>query len=292
MSTLLRHVALVSESPAVPTDSLLPVAAALQKQAARDLGPIWNISATVDPFPRLRDVPTDYWPIVIRDDIRVRQAGVHLDRNGQPFALVRAGAAPDLWSLTCSHEMCEMLVDPFGATLVAGASVHPDQGRVNYLVEVCDPSGGTAHAYRVNDVLVSDFYTPHFFDPVRSGGVRYSFNGRIPSPRTVLEGGYLSWHDLATDIWWQQVWPRGAAAAQLRRVGRLAPGGSLRAQIDRRTPHPSDEAPDGARGPSTAVGTKPDQRAEEAKESRAGALREEIGRLERDGRDGGDEGNG
>jgi hypothetical protein len=51
---------------------------------------------------------------------------------------------------------------------------------------------------------VSDFYTPHFFDPVQSSGVRYSFTGAIDGPRKVLDGGYISWED-PTDGHWRQV---------------------------------------------------------------------------------------
>src|SRR5262249_10275567 len=46
--------------------------------------------------------------------------------------------------------------------------------------------------------LVSDFYTPHYFDPVKSSGVRYSYSGQIHGPREVLDGGYLSWFDPQT----------------------------------------------------------------------------------------------
>ena len=59
---LLRHVALVSESESVNFKSLMRVSAALQKQAIKDLGPIWNIKATVDAFESLDDVPIGYWP--------------------------------------------------------------------------------------------------------------------------------------------------------------------------------------------------------------------------------------
>ena len=48
----------------------------------------------------------------------------------------------------------------------------------------------------MNGVLVSDFYTPHYFDPMKAPGVRYSFTGKITGPRVVLRGGYLSWKEL------------------------------------------------------------------------------------------------
>jgi hypothetical protein len=46
--------------------------------------------------------------------------------------------------------------------------------------------------------MVSDFYTPQYFDPVKSSGVRYSFSGQVHGPREVLDGGYLSWFDRQT----------------------------------------------------------------------------------------------
>ena len=110
-------------------------------------------------FRRLEDLPIGYWPIVIMDDIHESgAAGIHLDRNGQPFALVTASDRLDVWSLTCSHELIEMLVDPFGNRLVAGDSPKADQGRAQFLVEACDPSEDAQFAYTVNGVVVSDFY--------------------------------------------------------------------------------------------------------------------------------------
>ena len=135
MSALIRHVALVSQSQRTRTGDVMRVAAALQKQAVRDLAPLWDVSATVDAFERLEDVPLDYWPIIVTNDINEPgAAGVHKDQNGQPFALVMAADTLDAWSLTASHEALEMLVDPFGNRLVAGQSPAQGQGRVEFLV--------------------------------------------------------------------------------------------------------------------------------------------------------------
>ena len=91
-----------------------------------------------------------------------------------------------------------MLVDPLGTLTRAGNSLKSGQGRVEYLLEVCDPCQASKFAYSVNSVLVSDFYTPQYFDPVKGGGVRYSFSGALTAPRQVLDGGYLSWFDPQT----------------------------------------------------------------------------------------------
>ena len=196
---LVAQLALVSETPALTAADLTVVAAALQKQISRDLSPAWDIQGTISPFMRLEDVPPGYWPIIVREDIKVDAAGVHCDDNGQPFALVTLGRG---WSVTASHEVLESLVDPFGNRMVSGQSVKSDQGRVDYLVEVADPIGD--ETYSVNGITVSDFYTARYFDPVRSAGVQYSFTGAIAGPRQILDNGYLTWHDPVSNEWWQQ----------------------------------------------------------------------------------------
>jgi hypothetical protein len=231
---MIQQVALVSEVGTLSFGQVARVSAALQKQAVRDLSQFWDIQATVDAFEHLEDVPLGYWPIIIIEDV-AGAAGIHLDKDGQPFALVEAGPS---WSLTASHECLEMLVDPFGNRLLAGQSLHPDQGRVEYLVEVCDPSEDAAFAYRVNNVLVSDFYLPSYFDPIEAPGVRYSFTGAIKKPRQVLQGGYLSWHDPMSDHWWQQTFFSGSEAV-FRDLGVLARDGqSIRSILYSLTPEP------------------------------------------------------
>ena len=129
---LTRYVALVAEKSSITPSELTRVAAALQKQAVRYLGPIWDVEATVDAFTKLEDVPLDSWPIIVNDDIGdPSAAGYHDDEQGQPFSLVQFDAG---WHLTASHELVEMLGDPFGRRMVAGDSPVAGQGRVKFLV--------------------------------------------------------------------------------------------------------------------------------------------------------------
>ncbi|MER7179601.1 hypothetical protein ABT404_08965 [Streptomyces hyaluromycini] len=230
---LIHNLALVSQTQHITPSQLTRVAAALQKQALRDFAPIWNIHATVDAFDTLHDVPPGYWPMIVKDDIQQPgAAGVHLDHNGQPLSLIEYS---DSWSMTTSHEMLEMLGDPSGSRLVAGQSPNPDQGVVEFLVEVADPSEAPENGYTINGLLVSDFFTPHFYDPVAAPGVRYSFTGKLDGPRKILPGGYISWHDPVSDHWFQQVW-FDTPQPEFRDLGRLtAVAGSLRSAIDSRT---------------------------------------------------------
>ncbi len=233
-TVLLHHIGLVSATEHLLSGELARVSAALQKQVTRDLAPIWGIQATVDAFATLDDVPIDYWPIVVRDDIQEPgAAGIHLDEQGHPFALVQYSKGG--WSLTASHECLEMLCDPSGNLVRAGKSPIQEQGRVEFLVEVCDPCEADEFAYSINGVTVSDFYTPHYFDPVIASGVRYSFTGAIKQPRQVLKGGYLSWHDPVTNHWWQETFFN--AKPEFRNLEVLAQAeGSIRTLIYQKTP--------------------------------------------------------
>src|SRR5262245_41929410 len=237
MAALLRQLALVSESNQVGMNDVLKVSAALQKQASRDLAPIWEVSATVDAFATLEEVPDGYWPMIVMDDIGFAgAAGIHLDQDGQPFALITSSPDLDTWALTASHEACEMLVDPSGNRQVTGDSPKPGQARVSFVVEVCDPSEAADFGYTVNGILMSDFYTPHFFDPVSASSVRYSYTGALEEPRQVLKGGYLSWLEPQSHHLWQETWFSGGAPV-FRDLGpvNLSTAGSLRAFIDSKT---------------------------------------------------------
>src|SRR6266852_971654 len=176
-----RRIGIASRSQAVGLRGIIKVAAALNVQANRDLQNIWDVSATVTAIADPDSIEPGVWPIFIVDDVgQDGAAGLHLTDHQQPYALVAAGPT---WSLTASHECLEMLVDPSGNWLVSSSGITVVSGEVQdlaaekfeYLVEVGDPSEDPASAYVIDDVLVSDFYTPHFFDPVIAPGVRYSF---------------------------------------------------------------------------------------------------------------------
>lgn len=230
---LLSHVALVSVTNRVRFDDVARVSAALQKQVLRDFGPIWGIEATVDAFARVEDIPVDYWKVFVIDGDTGSQ---HTFRSNQPYALAASGRS---WSLLASHEVLEMLADPFAQRMVAGQSPMGGQGRVEFLVEVCDPCQNEAFAYTINGLLVSDFYTPNYFDPVEASGVRYSFRGEIRAPRQVLKGGYLTWREPTSGNWFQETRNKQSKAV-FKALGQIAIGATgARGAIDRLTPSTS-----------------------------------------------------
>ncbi len=269
----IRQVALTTESKdvGVGLNDLMRVSAALQKQASRDFEPLWGVSSTVDAFASLEDVPIGYWPIILVEHLD-DAAGVHEDKNGQPFALVEAGAS---WPLTASHECLEMLADPFGNRLIAGPSPKKSQGRVEFLVEVCDPSEADGFGYTVNGVLVSDFYTPNYFSPSKASGVQYSFTGAITAPRQVLKGGYLSWHDPVSDHWFQETF--FGARPTFRDLGKLtSSGNSIRSMVDALTPQTRALSHLGSKAPMMEAAVVAASTSDDSTASKAKAWRQQI----------------
>jgi hypothetical protein len=271
------HVALVRDTDAVSAQEITRVAAALDKQVTRDFGPLWGVLATVDPVFSLEDIPVGYWPIVLRDRIKAPGAdGFHKDRFGQPFARM---ALTDSWSLTASHECLEMLADPFGDRMIPGPSIRKGRERVSYLVEVCDPPESEEFAYTVNDVLVSDFITPAFYDPVKVAGVRYSFTGAIEHPRQVLEGGYISWRNQTNEHIEQLIVKNGKN--HFKDLGVWHPSSrSVREFVDRKTEHPELENGLSQQNERLKAAIEAEQNNKQARQRAAELLREELNALE------------
>lgn len=238
------QIGLVSTARSISSEEIRKVAAALDLQVNRDLAPIWGTKASVVPLSAPDYIEPGIWPIFVVPELPPGMGGLHKTDHHQPYALVEAGPT---WSLSASHECLEMLVDPNGNRLVAATALQiiDDQARdkvgekFEYLLEICDPSEDPSSAYLINDVLVADFYTPHFFDPIAAEGVRYSYTGKITRPRQVLPNGYVSWINPGTGAL-QQLRAFGAPEiVTLQRAAAGAPFSSLRAEIDRQTHAPT-----------------------------------------------------
>lgn len=196
------------------------VARALHKQVTRDFEPLWGIKGSVTWYPTEADVPVGCWKVVVDGSLRVPdEGGYHWDPLGQPFGRL-AYDVDTSWSATASHEILEMLVDPYGEFLTAAPSVDPKhRGRqVLYLVEVCDPCEDVT--YDIDGVTVSDFITPRYFDVKRSVRARYSFTGAVKRPREVLPGGYISWNDPQLG-WAFELDRTKGGTAKIKRIARL-----------------------------------------------------------------------
>jgi hypothetical protein len=214
-------------------------AASLNIQVMRDLSQFWNVQATVRYLPNPKSIPVGVWPVLLVAKLPPGEGGVHLTKKNQPYSLVIATPNSNDWTIDASHETIEMLVDPSGnrlqaarAIAIAGKETEDAPGEFEYLVEACDPCEANQYAYMINGIPVSDFITPHFYDPVTVAGTRYSFGGHITRPRQVLPGGYISFTNPESDEV-QQILYLGAKPV-LRNLG-PASGPSLRVFVDGQT---------------------------------------------------------
>jgi hypothetical protein len=196
-----RHIAIVSTHKSVTRADLDPVARALEKQLRSDVGPWWNVSATVEAFDKEKDIPADYWVVRVLPKLQYEGSlSYHTFQGARATADILGPNDYGIsWTLTMSHECIEMLVNPYQERLAAGSSPRDLNRTVLFPVEACNACQDERHGYRIDDVLVSDFVTPHYFDRTRREGVTYDHQGVIGAPRQIAAGGYILWKDPKTN---------------------------------------------------------------------------------------------
>lgn len=192
------HVAIVDRTR---RRGLTRVAAALSQQAG-DFITAWRLHYTVTVAVHSKGtVDPGTWTLELQDGLdEPGAAGYHSDNHHQPYARIDVTAGD--WTVTASHELLEMLGDPFGSSLHTAAAPTGWDGpaRVKYLREVCDPCEATS--YDTGGVAVSDFILPAYYRSTAHGPV--SFAGGVTRPQQVAEGGYISWVDPTSGVWWQR----------------------------------------------------------------------------------------
>lgn len=239
-------IAISNESTVLSDAQLQAVIPALQKQVTNDFRAFYSIDATLEWLPHGAALTPGWWQIVVLDDPDQAGAlGYHeLSSQGTPLGKVFAKLGIEnksSWTITISHELLEMLGDP-DINLCAQS----DDGRI-FAYEVCDPVEADNLGYFIDDVLVSDFVTPKWFQPSAFGSV-YSFKENIKGPYQIAIDGYISVYD-GRSASWHQISGRGRyqmtgdatgdiyCATTLSKVTHPIPVGSRRS---RRSLHKSD----------------------------------------------------
>lgn len=204
------QIGLVDKTGKLDPQLVQSVAAALNVQVTRDLPQFWPVAATVIYLSNPHKVPSGVWPVQLVTTLPPHEGGFHLNQHNQPYAKVLATPGSDGWTVAASHETIEMLVDPSGNRLqssrsieIIGDKIQDGSSEFEYLVEACDPCEADKYSYSVQGVVLSDFITPHYYDPQATPGTRYSYTGALTAPRQILPGGYISWIDPQSDEWQQ-----------------------------------------------------------------------------------------
>jgi len=230
------HVGLVDETREIDPTELATMAGAMSEQIQHDFAPVWHVRASVAAYPA---APASTWVVHIQRQLDQPGAlGYHTDDHHQPLAYVELTAD---WTVTVSHEVLEMLADPWGsrlhkAELPAGVEGNHAQfglasarGRVSYLLEVCDPCEATSYA--VGGQQLSDFLLPSWYRTSPSPALAYSQVGGCVKPREVADGGYVSFGAPTGE--WFQVFNQGGQLT-IKDLGKFnkAQYGSLREWTD------------------------------------------------------------
>jgi hypothetical protein len=209
-------------------------AAALNAQVTEHLTQFWPVTATVKKLNNPKCIPVGVWPVYLVEKLPPGEGGFHLNKHNQPYAEVIATPEGDGWTVAASHEVIEMLVDPYGNRLQAASAIEIEDGKIvrglgrfEYLVEACDPCEADPYAYPIAGISLSDFITPRFYDSSTTPGTRYSYTGAIQAPLQILPGGYISWVDPARDEWQQLQYLDPASPPKIVDLG-PASGNSMR----------------------------------------------------------------
>jgi hypothetical protein len=170
----------------VPFDKLT---ATLQKCFDLHFLPIWGYPVKLynTDAPKRSD-----WQFVYFDDADTAGAlGYHdLTHNGQPISKIFVKttlANHELVSVTASHELFEMVIDPLANLWAEG----PDG--TEYAYEMSDPvEENEEDTFLVDGAQMSNFVHPSWFEPFKHPpGTKFDHLGLLKKPFSMAKGGYL-----------------------------------------------------------------------------------------------------
>ena len=219
------YVDTLNQSTEASDQTIKWLTAALQIQVHRDFFPIWGIDAVLTFVPKGTPLNPNHWQLVFLDTADQAGAlGYHeLTASGLPLGKVfirtteQDGSA---WSVTGSHELLEMLGDPYANNAVLMLDNTGIAGTA-YAYEVCDACEDDPLGYVINDFKVSDFVTPAWFEPAGTApGAKFDFMGHVSGPFLLLPGGYIGVFPIPNTQGWTQQTAQLAARRTTRRASR------------------------------------------------------------------------
>jgi len=186
-----------------------PVVPALQQQVTGDFRPVWGVDAELTLIPQGQQPPAGSWWLVILDNSDQAGALGYHDLTSEGLPMGKVFAASDLkagtsWTVTASHELLEMLGDP-NINLTVFVQNSETAGML-YAYEVCDACEDDSFGYKIDDILLSDFVYPSWFENFRAAGsTRFDQMNKIQKPLQLLTGGYIGVFNATSGSGWQQI---------------------------------------------------------------------------------------
>lgn len=202
------QVSVINESTVLTDAEVIPVVAALQQQITNDFRPAWGTDAELTLIPQgAPPPPASWWLVILDDSDQAGALGYHdLTPDGLPIGKVFAASdlkAGTSWSVTASHELLEMLADP-NINLTVFVQDANTSGTL-YAYEVCDACEDDSLGYQINNIQVSDFVYPAWFESFRAqGSTQFDRTNQIQNPLELRPGGYIGMFNVTGGSGWQQ----------------------------------------------------------------------------------------
>lgn len=193
-----RKIAIYDTTQRLSFTWLTKVAQAIQLQMNRDVFTHWNVSAQVQAFEQLSQIPSDFWQVSIQTSVENGYNGVHWYHPTSliPYAQVRY----DDWktkafslnrlSKVLSEEIIEMCVDPFGEKTISGKDWQNPNQAIDLLVEIGDPIASLDIGYYIDEIFVSNFIYPSYFNLFHTSEMMYDHLGLLQKPLDILDKSY------------------------------------------------------------------------------------------------------
>lgn len=214
----MQEIAVLNRSTVATDDEVHAIVDAAQQDLNQNFMPAWGTPARLSFVPR--DDQTSWQNksnLVILDTSDEANALGYHDYTPEGLPIGKAFAKTDQMygaklSVTVTHELWEMLVDPN-----IRLTVQDDRRGVFVAYESADAVEADELAHDVNGVAVSNFVLPSYF--VNGAQGPYDFGHVLKEPFELAEGGYESFW--APTVGWQQRVFRkdGAQASDRPKVG-------------------------------------------------------------------------
>lgn len=201
----------IQNSSTVLSDAQVQAAiAALQTQLDRDWQAAWGTTATLVFVSKTQGIATGHWPIYILDTSDVSGALGYHDETAAGLPYGRIFAKDDItygynWTVTLSHELLEMMLDPY-VNLTVFRQTTNTAGML-YAYEACDACEADNLGYQINGIQVSDFVWPAWFDTTitNTAGHRYDQMNHLTAPFQLYSGGYIGVFQVTNGSGWSSI---------------------------------------------------------------------------------------
>ena len=203
------QISIINESTVLTDNDITPVISALQKQVTNDFRPVWGVDAELTMVSKnTPPIPGSWWLVILDDSDQAGALGYH-DLTSEGMPLGKVFAASDLkagtsWTVTASHELLEMLADP-NINLTVFVQNANTSGTL-FAYEVCDACEDDSNGYKIDNVLLSDFVYPSWFEDFRTtGSTQFDHGNQIQNPLQLLPNGYIGIFNVDSGSGWQQL---------------------------------------------------------------------------------------